>query len=163
MTPPRAITHRPDQLRLRTWADLDGRPHLAAWLDVSFADGADWHHPDLVLVDVDCLDLLEVLYGPRTGFTLALAAGPEEYAQAQAAGRDGRVNGAADVTAWPSLRALTILLERHATGTDTRMRADLTRRTPDTTPARPVLSLVPGVAPCHADTTPVQAVQGGAR
>lgn len=74
-TVPRLITHRPDDLRLPAWG-RDGA--LAEALDVSFATGRDWHTPGLVLVDAACVDLLEALYGPRAGETLAVAAGRAE-------------------------------------------------------------------------------------
>lgn len=111
MPAPRLITHRPDQLRLPDWEWRPGRDttrRLAAWLDVSTATGRDWHTPGLVLVDAECLDLLEALYGPRAGEALAVAAGPVEAARTH--GRlpvvDVTVPGAvAWLAAWLTSRA----------------------------------------------------------
>lgn len=141
MTTPRLITHRPDLLRLPAWEwfrspDADHR--LTAWLDVSHAVGDDWHHPEFVLIDVQCLDLLEVLYGPRAGFTVATGAGPADTAAMIAAQDAHRIEFGVDVTHPAGLSALRSILWRYTAGGS---RPPMPHRQ-----ARPRLRVLPGGA-----------------
>lgn len=114
MPRPRLITHRPDDLRLTEWGWRDGAPHLAAWLDVSYATGDDWHDPDLVLIDVEALPLMEALYGVRAGMTLVLAADAPEAARAFAVSAVAPHRIAVRTDRRHALVGLVALLEEHA-------------------------------------------------
>lgn len=115
---PRCITHRPDTLHLACWAYLGGGPHLACWLDASWATGEDWHEPPIVLVDVEALAMFEVLYGPRDRFTLALAAGTAETTAGMRARDAGKIDAVIQVDSPASRLTLTAVLAEHAAGAD---------------------------------------------